>query len=451
MYGPGVKFDPNTGEPYLDAPGPSLGSYSSWLKSGVSFQAIRHRQWLCGFDLVRGELTVLASPGGVGKSSYATGTAVSLATGRELLGQPIHGTNLNVLYINAEDTQLEMRRRVWAFCLEHRVSQKDLNRLCLLGSDDWLVQRISFLQTVKGASLLDQAGVDFLEALIVQQRPDLIFLDPLVAFCGGGNMNDNAAMALVMRAIKRLAGKYDCAFLVIHHTRKGGDLSSAEAIGGASAIVNLARRAVMVVPMSEEEAKALGVLPSRRWRYLKLVPAKSNLAPPTTEVDWYELRSVTLPNAEIPIYPSGDSVQAIGIAQLPSGCGSFGLDMPAVKKAILDVVDAGKLISGTREPYSPSMAGAANARGLTPDVIAAARKVVGQGMPEKDVRAVVAAAVKELMANGALVILDPIGGKGPYRKCKGLAVDWTKTSYANRPTKPAPQPAPACPSAPAVP
>ena len=68
-------------------------------------------------------------------------------------------------------------------------------------------------------------------------------------------MNDNAAMSLVMRDIKRLAIKYDCAVLIIAHTKKGGDLTSAEAITGAAAIVNLARHAIMTVTMTEEEAK----------------------------------------------------------------------------------------------------------------------------------------------------------------------------------------------------
>jgi RecA-family ATPase len=46
-------------------------------------------------------------------------------------------------------------------------------------------------------------------------RPDLVVIDPLVVFCGGGNMNDNAVMSLVMRKLKSLAVKFDCAVLVV--------------------------------------------------------------------------------------------------------------------------------------------------------------------------------------------------------------------------------------------
>ena len=267
-------------------------------------------------------------------------------------------------------------------------------------------------------------------------------------------MNDNAAMALVMRAVKRLAGKYSCAFLIIHHTRKGGDLSSAEAIGGASAIVNLARRAIMLVPMAAEEAKALGVLQSQRWRYLKLISAKSNLAPAATEVEWYELRSVTLPNAEPPIYITGDCVQAIAVAKLPSASAPFGVDLQSIEKAILEVVDAGKLINGTREPYSPSTAGAANARALKGDAIAAARKIVGRQMTEKDLSSIADRAINDLKGMGALVVDDPIGGTGPFRRGKGLSVDWSKTPWATeRSAEPAaePQDSPTVPAQAAMP
>ena len=133
------------------------------------------------------------------------------------------------------------------------------------------MQRLSFLRTdEKNSSVLDPNGFEQLESLIAALRPDLIVLDPLIALCGGGNINDNAAMSLVMLELKRLAIKYDCAVLIIHHTRKGGDLTTAEAISGASAIVNLARRAIMPVTMTDDEAtKSYDVLPSERFRYLQ--------------------------------------------------------------------------------------------------------------------------------------------------------------------------------------
>ena len=136
-------------------------------------------------------------------------------------------------------------------------------------------------------------------------------------------MNDNAVMSLVMRRLKALAVEFDCAMLVVHHTRKGRSTSDdpaeeAERIGGAAAIVNLARRAIMPVTMTDAETKAYAgsVLPSERFKYFKLADVKSNLAPLSAEAPWYELASVELPNAEPPIYPHGDRVQAVKRAHL---------------------------------------------------------------------------------------------------------------------------------------
>src|SRR5208282_808319 len=114
--------------------------------------------------------------------------------------------------------------------------------------------------------------------------------------------------AAVTRELKRLATESNCAVLIIHHTRKGGEKDNVEAISGSAAMVNLARRALMLMPMTGDEAKKFGVLPSEQWRYFKLVDAKSNFAPRSADSPWYRLHSVELPNAEAPVYPFGDNV-----------------------------------------------------------------------------------------------------------------------------------------------
>ena len=200
------------------------GSGTEWSTAdfGVSFANVPHRRWLYGIDLVRGDGTVLGSPGGAGKTSLALGMAICVATGSPLLNEKIFGESLSVLYINAEDSGMEMKRRTWAFCLKHNVAEQDLNRVHIAGTDHPSVQNLSFLRTTeRNTSVIDQKGFEQLEALLSTLNPDLLVMDPLVALCGGGNINDNAAMSLVMRNVKRLAIKHDCAVLIIHHTRRG--------------------------------------------------------------------------------------------------------------------------------------------------------------------------------------------------------------------------------------
>lgn len=397
----------------------------------VSFSTIRHRRTLYGFDLVRGEITVLGSPGGFGKSSLAIGMGVSIAVGKELLGEQIRGSNLKVLLVNGEDGGEEIQRRVWAYCLAHNIGEHELARLYVAGVDDPRVQKLSFLQTnEKGHSQLDASGIDQLRAALQILSPDVVVLDPLVAFCASGNMNDNPSMSLVMRGLKGLAAEFECAILLVHHTRKNAEAGSADAISGAASIVNLARRAIMPVWVSDDEAKTWGILPSERPRYIKVVDAKSNLVPRRGDSPLYRLHSVELLNAEPPLYPLGDNVQAVVRVHLPipnSGAGSSEGDK--IRKAILDLVDQGKTIDGKAYPYSPSAAGASTERkrALVPDAIAAARTVTAprQWSPG-DLEALVKNAIKSMLAEGALVsrpMKELVPNADRFQRGRGLKVN----------------------------
>jgi AAA domain len=399
----------------------------------VSFSNVPHRQWLYGIDLVRGEITVQGAPGGAGKTSLAIGMAVSIATGRPLLEETIWGAdNLKALYINAEDSGIEMQRRVWAFCLKHGITEQELDRLYVAGTDDARVQALSLLRTTdKNSFVPDECGFKRLEELVGSLRPDLVVIDPLVALCDGGNINDNGAMSLVIRELKRLAIKFDCAILIIHHTRKGGEPGSAEAISGAAAIVNLARRAIMPVTMTETEATKLGVWPSKRHAYFKVVDAKSNLAPRSDDTPWYRLDNIILPNAEPPTYKFGDGVQAVERVQLPLLHNAVAsADEQIIRRAILDTVDRGKTINGKVYPYSPNVTGAKNERTLLDDAMAAVEKATGHSWHQGDLQAAVKRTIESLKSDKWLVEGDPIKGGKRFRRGSTLRVDWARTPWA---------------------
>jgi len=424
--------------------GPPPGNWSA-AELRVSFSNIPHRQWLYGTYLIRGEITVVAAPGGAGKTALATGMAVEVATNKELLGEKIwrdDALNLKVLFINAEDSGTEIRRRVWAFCRAHNVAEQDLGRLYVAGNDNTLVQRLSFLQTTdKNFSVLDQNGFRVLESALQSLRPDVLILDPLVAFCGGGNMNDNAVMSLVMRELKRLAADFNSAVLIVHHTRKGGDVGNAEAISGAAATVNLSRRAIMPVPMTEDDADKLKVLPSQRSRYFKVVDAKSNLAPRSDDSPWYKLHSVELPNPEPPIYQFGDSVQAVARVTLPLvNNASVTADDQKIRRAILDLVERGRIIDGQSYPYSPNVTGATNERALLDDaVVAVANATAPQQWPRGDLQVVVKREIERLKSDKWLVEGEKI--KGPrFRRGSTLSVDWSRTPWPKERDPAAPKP-----------
>jgi hypothetical protein len=414
-------------------PSPSVSIWSSTAMN-VVFTKIPHRRTLYGYDLIRGEVTVLGSPGGFGKSSLAIGMSISIAVGKELLGERIYGTALTAVLINAEDSTDEIHRRVLAASLVHGVLEPELTRLHAAGTDHPGVQALSFLRTnLKGVSDLDVAGLAALEALLNEFKPDLVVLDPLVALCSNGNINDNSSMSLVIRALKRLAIKFDCAILIVHHTRKGGDAGNAESISGAGSITNLSRRTIMPVPITMDEALKLGIPSAERWRYFKLVDAKSNLAPRGIDPAIYRLHSIDLQNAEPPTYPFGDNVQAVVRVQPSAQSGGTGAtDEDKIRQAIVSLVDRGKMIDGKSYPYSPTLAGAANARALLPDALAAAQVATAPAeWAPGDIEAVVKATIKNLLRQGVLVpgeMEKLVPEPGRFRKGRGLRVDHSRFS-----------------------
>jgi hypothetical protein len=389
-----------------------------------------HRPWLYSVDLVRGDLSVLASPGGAGKTSLALGMAICVALGKPLLGEQIWGSGpFTSLYINAEDSGIEMRRRARAFCQQHTIT--DLDRLYIAGTDDPRVRGLSLLRAAgQNSTVLNPDGLAHLDSLLASLRPDLVIIDPLIALCGGISINDNAAMALAMQEIKRLAIKFNCSILIVCHTKKGGEPGSAEAISGASAIKDLARCARMPVTMTATEATKFSVLPSERHQHFKLVDAKSNLALHTDDT-WYKLESQELPNSELPTYPRGDRVQAVVRVKLTQSKASSAADpeQQRIRFEILKLIDRGLMIEGERVLYSPNSTGKNKIRGILDDAMAAVERVSeDREYSPSDLRAVAERELEALKQEGWATV-EKIR-KGRFRRTQGLRPVWERTPWA---------------------
>jgi hypothetical protein len=442
----GANFDKWWGQA---PPDPETARSASWDPADlkVSFSNIPHRKWLYGWDLIRGEVTLEAGPGGAGKTAHATAMAVAVATGVELLDEKIYkDRDLKVLYINGEDSRIEMSRRVLASCMAHadKIPVQPPDRLFVAGADDACVGQMNFLRTTNKTFEIDRTGFEALEAIINSVQPDLVVLDPLIVFCGGADINGNGLMALVLRELKHLATKFNCAVLVVHHTRKGGvgNGGNAEDISGASAIVNLARKAIMPVTMTEDEAKKFLPLPSERLQYFKLVDAKTNFTPRAADSPWYQLHNVTLVNNEPPVYPTGDGVQAVRRINL--SVLQAAPPTPADQKiqdAILDLVDRGKMIEGQSYPYSPSLAGAKNARALLDDAMeAVATATAPQQWNPVDLKAVIQRTITQMTNDGSL--FEEQITKGRFRNRQALRANRSRRSGVDSDGAPLGDPAP---------
>lgn len=268
---------------------------------------IPQRPWLYGRWLLRGVVTAIIAPGGVGKSSFMAGTALVLASGREILGKDVWEGPRRVWLWNLEDDQNELARQISAFAKHHGIEP----RQC--------AQRLFVNSAMDGAELCtaveDHGGFRLIspvyEAIIAELarcRIDVLIIDPFVS---SHRIDENANFKVdaVIKQWTRVAKEANCAIVLVHHTRKlAGQKVDAEASRGAGAMTNAARTVLVLNRMTADEARQFGIDgDDERRRYFSVSDDKHNRAPPE-KAEWYRMVSVPLGNGGP---EGGDSVGVI--------------------------------------------------------------------------------------------------------------------------------------------
>ena len=236
----------------------------------------------------------------------------------------------------------EMALRLRAAMTHYALTDADVPGLYVIGADGW---GLPLLRADGNRALLDQRGVDALTAELNHINPDVVIIDPLINLMGGVNGNDNAAAALLMGHLARLAATRRIAIALAHHASKGRDPASAESAMGAASFINLARVALAIEPLAEKDAGAIGVPPWEAKSIFRVIGTKQNFAPPNTTDRWFRIISVDMPNAEPPIYMHGDHVAVVEPFQ--PGVSALVFPVALVRDALLAV-------GGASPPLSPS-------------------------------------------------------------------------------------------------
>jgi hypothetical protein len=309
---------------------PPLAAVAAALPAAES---IPPRAWLYGRRLVRGFVSVLAAPGGVGKSVLALGQAVALASGQPILGETVHHS-VPVWLLNLEDPQDEIDRRLAACLRLHKLPDAAVQGRLYLHAGRTRPVCMAALAAGGGITYPDR---DAVAAATRARGIGLIVVDPFVK-SHALDENSNPHMDAAATAWAGVAEECGAAVLLVHHVRKlGGTAMDVEAARGAKALTDAARCAAVLGPMSPEEADRLGVVPAERWRHVRLDDAKANLAPRAEQAMWYRLEGVKLGNGTAD-YPHGDTVAALTPWQPPSAFIDISVE---VANAALDEIAAG--------------------------------------------------------------------------------------------------------------
>lgn len=280
------------------------------------------RRWIYGREIVRGYVSVLASPGGTGKTAYTMAVALSIVADRPLLCPKdsnkvpdrcaVHKAG-NVWLFNLEDPMDELRRRIKAAIQYHKIDIATVSRRLFIDSGR---EKPLVIAKRTSSGLIVSPIVEPLIAEIIARQISVLVIDPFVQ-SHDAEENRNDEMNFVMALWGKVAHEGRCAVWLVHHFRKGGKTGDGEAVRGAGAIQGAARSMFTVGTMSPEEAAKLGIEEDAKWQYIRHDNAKSNMAPAAGTADWYRLVSVKIGNGDED-YPEGDLVQTVEAWSPPS-------------------------------------------------------------------------------------------------------------------------------------
>jgi hypothetical protein len=257
-------------------------------------QTIPPRPWLVGRWLMRGKVTAIIAPGGVGKSTLINAMCLSASSGKELLGKTIYGGPLTTWYWNLEDDGDSLARQRVAAAFHHRVAHVDVEGRLFVDSGPDGQELCTAVEDRNGFTVIEPVMENITEA-IKRRGIDILVIDPFVS-SHKVNENDNNKIDAVAKRWARVATATGCAIVLVHHSRKlGKEEVTADSARGAGALNNAARITLVLNRMTPEQAEMWGLEPAKSRSYFSVADDKHNLAP-AESADWFELVSVSLDN-----------------------------------------------------------------------------------------------------------------------------------------------------------
>ena len=179
------------------------------------------RRWLC-----QGASVLLNGPAGVGKSSLLMQAALLWALGRDFFGlAPVRP--LRSLIVQAENDPGDLS--------EH--FKGVVNHLGLAAHAGELDERLLLVTETCRAGA---AFLAFVRRLVAEYRPDLVWVDPLLAYLGGDVSDQKTVGPFLRNGLNPIGQEFGCAWLVINHFAKPRDPAFRKAlVGGERAYLGI--------------------------------------------------------------------------------------------------------------------------------------------------------------------------------------------------------------------
>ena len=284
---------------YVDIPDTGLQppEPESWPTPLAQFDSsiLPKRRWVYGYDYIRGYVSVLASAGGIGKTSLIVAEALSIATGRQLLETKVK-EQTNVWVINLEDPRAELELRMLAAMRHYKVEPEEVRGKLFVDGEDTF-QMILASENRDGLHTNDVL-LNAIKAKVEEHNIGVVVIDPWVS-ASHVNENSNTSVQAVVAMVRELARDTNSSVMLVHHVRKGnGDDATIDSVRGAGALIGAARAARVINRVSEEEAAKVGVSETEAKGLFSIIDGKANLAPSLDKRLYRKMIGVKIDNDE---------------------------------------------------------------------------------------------------------------------------------------------------------
>lgn len=193
-------------------------------------------KWLYAPYFPRGAVSLIDGDPGLGKSSFTVAVVSALTLGREVSWSPDRPKG-KALLLSAEDDPARVQKP----------------RLTANGADSGSIRYARELFS------LDEKGLAMLRAEMLQHRPDLVIIDPIIAYMSASfDLHRATDMTRFFTEIDRIAAEFDCAMIAVRHLRKSRDGDALYQGLGSIAVVGRVR-SVLVLGRHPDDPKLRAV------------------------------------------------------------------------------------------------------------------------------------------------------------------------------------------------
>jgi RecA-family ATPase len=220
--------------------------------------------WLIKDSFLKKQLGIIYGAPGCGKGLFTAKLVTNLSAGVPVFGKWESPHPVRVLLLSGEDPTNILHQR-YREAVEHipAENRRQMEYELYFKNGDLALTRQEG-RTIK----VHEENVDGLNRLLDRVHPELLVLDTLTRFLGGGDENDNPTMTKSCVILEQIIKEHDCNIILVHHTNKGaGDIIhdqqrlktslSQASLRGASALAGAIRWALMLVPISTSLVKKI--------------------------------------------------------------------------------------------------------------------------------------------------------------------------------------------------